>query len=277
MAIAQEEKRMSDFEIYVFILCLIVFLMFTALFSSMIVTMTQMKLKLVKNGLEDDEIKKEYEKRKKSKRGWAIVGKVFSVILCVILLAAFAFSVYMNATKDKAPNGIPSIKVVKSDSMSYKNEKNTYLTENGIDNQLQTFDVIVTHHLPPEEELQVYDIVVYKVDDYYIIHRIVAIEEPNESHPNERRFLLQGDAVSSPDRFPVLYSQMQGIYRDQRVPFVGSFVLFLQSPAGWLCILLLLAAAIATPIVQKKIENEEKKRIDAMEAAALDSEKTGTH
>ena len=76
--------------------------------------------------------------------------------------------------------------------------------------------------LPKEEDLKLYDIVVYKQDDIYVVHRIVGIEEPNEKHPNERYFLLQGDAVDSPDRFPVKYSQMQGIYTDEKIPFVGS-------------------------------------------------------
>ena len=123
------------------------------------------------------------------------------------------------------------------------------------------FDLVICHHLPAEDELELYDIVVYKQDDRYIIHRIVGIEEPNEQHPNERYFLLQGDAVEYPDKFPVLYSQMQGIYEGSRIPFLGSFVLFLQSPAGWLCVLLVVFAMIATPIVEKKIREEINKRI----------------
>ena len=98
----------------------------------------------------------------------------------------------------------------------------------------------------------------------FVIHRIVGIEKPNEQHPNAWHFLLQGDAVETPDRFPVLYEQMQGIYEGERVPFVGSFVLFMQSPAGWLCILLVLFAMIATPIVEKKLISEINQRIAVM-------------
>ena len=71
---------------------------------------------------------------------------------------------------------------------------------------------------------------------------------------------MQGDAVSSPDRFPVLYSQMRGIYKGEKIPFVGSFVLFMQSPAGWLCMLLVLIALISTPILEKKLQNSKKAR-----------------
>ena len=135
------------------------------------------------------------------------------------------------------------------------------MVENGLQNQLQTVDLIVTEKLPDEFELQLYDIVVYEVDDTLIVHRIVRIEEPNEKHPNERHFLLQGDALENPDRFPVRYSQMKGIYAGKRLPFIGSFVMFLQSPAGYLCILLVLFSLIFAPFMDKKIEKEKQKRL----------------
>ena len=115
---------------------------------------------------------------------------------------------YVRATEDKPANGIPSIKVVKTESMAKKNPKNEYLYENNLNDQFQAFDIVICHHLPAEEDLELYDVVIYKKDDIYIIHRIVGIEEPNEKHPNERRFLLQGDAVDNPDSFPALYAAL---------------------------------------------------------------------
>jgi hypothetical protein len=212
--------------------------------------------------LKDKELKIEQAKKARQKPVLVWISKGVSLLICLALFFVFAFSVYMNATEDKAANGIPSLQVVKSDSMSRKNPANTYLTENGLDNHLQTFDIIVCRHLPPEEELQLYDIVVYRQDDIHVVHRIVGIEEPNEQHPDQRYFLLQGDAVDRPDRFPVLYSQMQGIYTGQRLPFAGSFVLFMQSPAGWLCFILVIYAMIATPLVERKILAATQARLE---------------
>ena len=118
--------------------------------------------------------------------------------------------------------------------------------------------------LPKEEDLQLYDIVVYEVDGILIMHRIVGIEEPCYDHPNQRWFLLQGDAVANPDRFPVKYSQMKAIYRGERIPFIGSFVAFMQSPAGWLCIFLVILAVIITPILEKKLLETKKQRLRAI-------------
>ncbi len=145
--------------------------------------------------------------------------------------------------------------------MQTKNEKNRYLFENHLDNQFATFDLIITRKLPAESELKLYDIVVYEKDGLLLVHRIVGIEEPNEKHPDERYFLLQGDAVSTPDVFPVKYSQMRGIYRNERIPFLGSFVWFMQSPAGYLCILLVVFAIICSPLMDKKVEKARAERL----------------
>lgn len=252
---------MSDYEIYGLLLCVIVFTVFTVLFSVMLVMLLNATVKLIRSGVEDEKIKTEYKKSLKTKKKAGYLGKAISAIFCVFLCLFCAFSVAVNILGDNFALDVPTVSVVKSGSMAKKHEKNKYLFENGLNDQLQTFDLIVTEKLPDEFELKLYDIVVYEVDDTLIVHRIVRIEEPNEKHPNERHFLLQGDALENPDRFPVRYSQMKGIYAGKRMPFIGSFVTFLQSPAGYLCIILVLFSLIATPFMDKKIETEKRKRL----------------
>ena len=104
----------------------------------------------------------------------------------------------------------------------------------------------------------------YEIEDRLIVHRIVRIEEPNATHPSERYFLLQGDNLESADRFPVHYSQMRAIYRGERIPFIGSFVLFMQTPAGWVCMLLVVLEMIAMPVVEKKLESAKAKRLEVI-------------
>ena len=58
--------------------------------------------------------------------------------------------------------------------------------------------------------------------------------------------------------------RIKGIYKNERIPFVGSFILFMQSPAGWLCIALVLVAVIATPILEKSIEKQTRERLVAL-------------
>ena len=255
--------KMTPYEIYVFILCFIVFSLLTAMFTYLITSITKMELELIQHGHRDEAIKKELNKKRQESRAFLWINRIVSPLLCAVFVTTFAFAVYIRATQDRPANGIPSIKVVKSESMSKKHPDNIYLSDNNLNDQFQMFDVVVCNHLPAEDELKLYDIVVYKQENMYVIHRIVGIEEPNENHPGVRHFLLQGDAVENPDKFPVLYSQMQGIYEGNRIPFIGSFILFLQSPAGWLCVLLVIFSMVVTPIVEKKIKEATEKRISA--------------
>ncbi len=257
---------MTSYEKYVFILCLIVFVCFTALFSTMIASLLKSTIKLIRSGVEDEALLKEYINAQKKKKRFAWIPKLFSLVICLLFIACFVTSMILSFTENSYTKGLSSFKVVKSESMATKYKDNLYLERDGLDDQLQMFDLIVTHELPDEMDLQLYDIVLYETEQGLVIHRIVNIEEPNDKHPNERHFRLRGDANKYSDTYPVRYSQMRAIYRGERVPFVGNIILFLQAPAGWLCILLILFGQIITPIVEKKLMREIEMRLKVIGA-----------
>lgn len=266
---------MSGYELYALILSLVVLVTLSALFIIFLRLLICSYLKLLRNGLEDQALlAEETQAQRKPNRVSVLMDRLnrgVSIALCVVLVAAFLFSLYVQISPDKHPFGLPSLTVVKSASMSYRDEGTTYLFQNNIEDQFDTFDIILLEQLPDEYDLKLYDIVVYEAKDGTpIVHRIVEIEEPNEAHPDCRHFKLQGDAVTTHDRYPVLYSQMRGIYSGNRIRFVGSFVLFMQSPAGWICILLVLFAMIATPIIEKKLQKEKALRLELLKAKATD-------
>ena len=221
------------------------------------------KVKLIKHGIEDEELKKEYIKEHKKSN--IIINKIangFSVFLCVLFCGVFFFSIYAQTTGNDFPvPGIKSAKVVQSGSMSEKRKENKYLFENNLNDQFDVFDIILTKELPGEFELKLYDIVVYEVDEMMIVHRIIAIEEPNERHPEERWFTLKGDANISQDRFPVKYEQMKAIYTGEYIPYCGAFIMFFQSTLGYLLIAVLLVYAIAAPYSQRALEKVTKARL----------------
>lgn len=255
---------MNDYELYVLVLCLIVYIALTALFSIMAVVIYRQSVKLMQIGVEDEKIKTEYLKeRAKRKSVLGVIEKVIPIITCIVLCVFFVFSIVVNVGEKNYVGNIPSFKIVSSGSMSTKYKGNEYLFKENLDNQLQIYDLVLVHKLPEEKDLKLYDIVVYEVDGILLIHRIVGIEEPNTQH-SERYFLLQGDAVQYPDRFPVLYSQMRGVYQNQKVPMLGSFVIFMQSTAGYLCVLLMAFAAIAMPVLEKRYNKHKKARLVVM-------------
>ena len=252
---------MSEQELFSFFLALIVFTILTLFFTILLAYSVKLKIALIRVGAIDKEIQKEYEKEKNKLRNDGWLATLLSRILAVALCIVFVFSMVLAFTENTILDDLPSVKVVKSDSMSYKNKLNTYLVTNNLDDQFDTFDLIVCEPLPDEFELELYDIVVYENKGTAIVHRIVEIIEPNETHPDHRYFRTQGDAVSSPDSSLVTYDQMLGVYEGSRIPFVGSIVVFLQSPAGWLCIILMLFALIAAPIVENKLIEERLIRL----------------
>ena len=269
---------MSGYELYVFFLCLVVFVLLTTVFSAMLYYIVKTTLKTIRHGLEDERIIKEYEKQKQEKPISRILCKCVSAIFLAVAVVAVCMSVGIHLSPDRVVGEIPVPKVVLSSSMAFKNDNNKYLKENGLNDQFNRFDLILTRELPGEFELELYDIVVY---DYYgtlIIHRIIGIEEPNEKHPDHRQFLLRGDANWYSDDYPVTYEQMLAIYRGEKIPYFGSFFAFMQSPAGYLCILLVVFAVFATPVAEKKFATaklERLKEVSYIEEPAPEDETVG--
>ena len=254
---------MDSYGWYVFFLCLSIFVGLIVFLGILIYIIYNLTKKTIVGGLEDQKIIAEKQKKKQEKENKIIllIEKAISAIVLLIVSSCFVFSLSVKAMENRIPNGISVPQVVLSESMSYKNQKNTYLDKYDLNDQFDRFDLLLIHKLPDELELELYDIVVYEHESgTLIIHRIIGIEEPNSNHPDCRHFLLKGDANKSNDDFPVKYEQMRGIYKGDRIQFVGSFIVFLQSPSGWLCIIFIVFMTFFVPYVDKKIQIEKDKR-----------------
>ena len=187
-----------NFDIYQFILCLVVFITLTVLFTILVVIIVKNALIMTKAGLNDEKIKTEYLKNKDKKP--SVIGAIFDRLLlavcCIALFVSFGMSISVSlcCSGNKVGPVIPVVNVVRSGSMSYVSPNHKFLKKGDVDDHLQKFDIVVIEQAPDEFDLKVNDIVVYEFEGQFIIHRIVAIEEPNATHPNSRHFLLQGDA-----------------------------------------------------------------------------------
>ena len=70
---------MTDYEFYVFILCFIVFSLFTAVFSYAIAIITKQTFLLIRHGLDDERIKKEQVRKAKTSTFTKICAKVLEI------------------------------------------------------------------------------------------------------------------------------------------------------------------------------------------------------
>lgn len=248
---------MTPYEIYLLVVSCGVAIALAVFLSFLIWYIYTLTMRLIYVGYWDQELVQEYEFDKKHvprPRSHGTAGRVISAAVCGVLAIGVLFAMGLGIAEGITTTALPTLRVVKSDSMSEKHKDNKYLVEHDLNNQMQTFDIIVTYAPPAEEDIQLYDVIVYEYCGDLIVHRVVYIEEANEKHPDSRRFFTRGDAVKTNDVLPVEYSQIKGVYREERIPFIGSFVLFMQSPAGIICLMLAICSMIVMPIVDNKVE-----------------------
>ena len=243
------------FDVYSLIIGIAVLLIFVPLAIYVIASMSKQTIKLIECGHEDESVKKYFNSKQKQS---CLLNGLFRGVMLVVTIVLVVFSFFCVAFQDTYSDVIALPKVVLTDSMARKNEKNTYLTENGLDNQIQVFDLIFIKKAPAEEQLKLYDVAVYEIDGVQVVHRIVQIRPATATTPSE--YIFQGDSISGPDNRIVYYEQIKGVYTGVKVPFIGSFILFMQSTAGYLCALLIVIGLLAAPIVDRRIEKAGEKR-----------------
>lgn len=254
---------MSRNEIVSILAGIVICLLLSITFIAFLKTIHKQKIKTITAGLDDEELKEEYIKEhSKSARVIKKINLVLSVVLSIVFLSSFSLSLYSRIFDNDFPIcGMAHARVVNSGSMSYKHEKNTYLEKNNLDNQFDTYDIILTYELPDQFELKLFDIVVYEVNDMLVVHRIIGIEEPNEKHPEERYFRLKGDANEFEDKFPVKYEQMRAIYKGEKIPYVGVFIMFFQSILGYVALIIVAMYVVLIPIAESKLDRVGVERL----------------
>ena len=78
------------------------------------------------------------------------------------------------------------------------------------------------------DELVVGDVIAFMDGTVVVTHRIIDIQYTEDGEP---LFYTKGDANNAADRYPVTADKLVGIYQS-RIPKVGDFALFLQTPLG---------------------------------------------
>jgi len=255
----------SDTNLQIFLLCLVVFLISAIFLCIVLIYVYKLEASSIQSGVLDEDILRITEQEKKKSKSHKILSNLFSFLMLGIVSGCFIFGLTTYVTNYDVVGDLPSYKVVRSESMQAKNENNTYLVENNLDNQISMYDLVTINKLPDEYDLKLYDIVVYQtVTNDLVIHRIVKIEEPNENHPDCRLFTFQGDNVSTPDGKLVYYTQMKGIYSNYKIPYVGKIVMFFQSYAGYLCVGITVFYVIISPLLEKKQDKMINERVSVI-------------
>ena len=173
---------------------------FAVLFVFLYSKFVKIQVSEVLSGKEDSVLltnilKKDEEKLKKSQKHGIIIKWLIYAFLLVIIVPFLITAIISIKNNGVVMIGGRSIMVVASGSMSYKNEVNDYLIENNLNDQFDTYDIIVIKQVNNSSELELYDTIAYYNGTENIIHRIVNINDNGT-------YITRGDANTSSD--PVL-------------------------------------------------------------------------
>lgn len=234
---------------------------FAAIFTIMYRTYANSAVADYKSGQCDVEligetILENIERSKTAKRVMGVIKKVFIGILLAILVPALLMSVYSKVADGIAMIGGRGVIAVASGSMSEKNAANPYLAN--LDNQFNTYDMIVLQRVESPSELQLYDVIAFRDDTgKNVIHRIVGFKATSSG----LKYITRGDSNNADDQYTPSFDDVLGEYTGQRLPLAGVFVMFLQSFSGIVTIVAIIYCLIMIEIVRNKIETAREDRL----------------
>lgn len=260
---------------------------FTIVFTILFVSYRKFAVAEIDAGKRDIELIELYFlSRKKSvirrKKIFQVVKFLLYTLLMAFITVCLVFTAFVRFSEN-LPFGTKSFMVVATDSMSYKYEGNTYLFEKNLDNQFPAQCVIVIEKVS-EDDLKLYDIIAYEhPSGVTYIHRITRIDVLEDG---TKTYRTRGDTNTSDDQIDgaytgsLTYDKIVGKYTNVYVPFLGAFVLFLQSYAGIVTVVALIFCLIMFDKNTGNISDAQDKRtkylVDTLEISDMheDSEIT---
>ena len=184
------------------------------------------------------------------------VKRVICWVLIAIMVPFLLISVYSKVADGVAMVGGRGMIAVASGSMSEKNSANSYLAN--IDNQFNTYDMIMIQKVERQSELQLYDVIAYVNDEgVNIIHRIVGFQQTASG----LRFVTRGDSNNADDEYKPSMDDVLGEYTGKRIPYVGVFLMFLQSYSGIVTVAAIIYCLIMIESVGNKIYDAREDRL----------------
>ena len=172
-------------------------------------------------------------------------GKIFSTIICIIILFFIVFNITLIIESYINPNELPSFLGIKSFVIVSESMEPTILTN----------DVIFIVDTS-KENLEVGDIISFRTGDYINTHRIVRIEEQN----GEEVYITKGDNNSNEDKTPIKFQDIEGKYLF-RLPKLGKITEMLKSKVTLviLLIFLVIIAYYEVRISKRKLKRKEER------------------
>ena len=203
------------------------------------------------------------EKTKKMHSFFRAIFNVILFIFALVFIGIMATSIYVRSQGDLFYLGDTAYVVIQTGSMEEKNENNTYLFDNNLDDQIAPMSLIGVTPIEGEDDLYQYDIVGYYNDnDQLIIHRIIAIDVGEDG---ETLYTLRGDSnlTSSTEERNLTIDQLVCKYNGYSNFGLGLTINYVRSNIG----IITFSLAILLIIIYDLFDMALSKHIEARKVA----------
>ena len=284
---------MSKNDILGIIIISVVILLFVLVYILLFRNISKYKCSLVRKKEEDidilDDILQDFDKFKisninrlqKGKRKYSsykdyVEGKkvdekrsniIYSSISFVIALAFVAlvgFSLSLRSNNEQVFIGDSALLVIKTDSMSTKNEENEYLFDedyDNVDNQFPANSLISIKKIE-EQDIKLFNIYAFKANNVTYVHRLIGITIDDNGN---NLYTFRGDVnnASMTLESNLLYEDIVGEYTGFNSLFLGSIISYFNSSVGILTVFLAISMLIFYYYYVGKYQNayEERRNI----------------
>lgn len=179
-----------------------------------------------------------YYKRKKRKKVGNIISNSIVGIFLVALIGFFVWATVMKSNDQITYFGDKTYLVVQTSSMSSINDNNKYLKDGSIDSKdkmntrISQYAFIGIDKFKSEDQIKVYDIVAFRMDDKIIVHRVYSISIGEKD--GHKLFTFRGDAnpASMSGEINVTSDRIVGVFDGYQNQVLGSIVIYIQSGTG---------------------------------------------
>ena len=181
----------------------------------------------------------------KSKKTLSILGKIISILICIIIIPIIIVNITLLIKSYFNPNEI-------SDIFGFKT---FVIVSKSMEPTIMTGDAIVVKEVNPED-LKVGDIISFRDGNSINTHRIVEIVSDN----GKKRFRTKGDNNKNLDKELVTTSKVEGTYQ-LRIKGFGKVIKILNSKVTLVILLafLILILIYEVRISKRKLARKEKR------------------
>lgn len=189
-----------------------------------------------------------------------ILMYLFSFVIFGVLIVTFSFALTFKLNNENLYIFDTTYLAIRTGSMETVNESNTYIQENNLTNQIETYSLIGIEKVDSDEKIELYDILAYKYKGKTYVHRVIKIFTDEET--GTTCYTLRGDANSSSLSFEtkITLDDIVGKYNGYQNYGLGVAFFYLQSHVGIVAIVSAMLFVIAFDFSEGKIEKTYYKR-----------------